>query len=249
MRITVRTTVNVIAALTATAALLGCGQQAPEPEPLTERLEQLMPEQPEVPDLYRPGLPGSVVVWGDDDVVAATLELAPGYTTPTLDEPIGRTLLYALDGGTITLHREGGERSVELAAGEALELEPGLLALEDPGESPQRMLLVTRTGAEPAGEPQELGPAPADAGRVLVASDEARAVELSVAPQATVALEGSPIRVVFAPRGASLQVVPDDGGRRLELAAEQAAGVGGAAVALRNVGEDEATVILLEFAR
>lgn len=237
-----------------TTFAIGCGKAKPD-EKLVKDVTTLMPKEPEAPLTYKLAPAGSMVVYGDEYVVAATLELAAGDVIPDHDIT-GSTVLYALDDSVVKLDQDGEERLAELDRGEVLALEPGRYQIATPADGETtgsaELLFVTRTEvplpdlAEPYAP---FGPAELDDGTALYEDEWVRVIDLQINAGTATALDVVPYRLVVSPDATvelSLASEAEDGSP-LTLDAGEADGRTPPEVKLENLGGEPAHVVLFEY--
>lgn len=139
---------NILWILVSTALLvvLACGQpQEPKPT-LTEGLEGLVPAVPEPPALSEAAPAFSSLVFSNQFVRAATVELPAGAAIP--EHHAGYRLLQANSDLEIAVTADEETSEFVLTDGQIVELPEGNVAMTNFGESPARFLAVSRTDAE-----------------------------------------------------------------------------------------------------
>jgi hypothetical protein len=248
-----RTLIIVSLSLALAVVAGGCGQQPPE-EGFVEDVATLMPEDPAVPPTYTLAPPGSIVVYGDEHVVAARIDLVPGDEIP--EHELDGAVLYGIDDADIRVIRNGEERLEEFERGEVLALDAGRFAFANPitddGEpTADQLLFITRSEVSLPDLPEEyapFGPAEADDGVVLFEDETRRVVEVQLDARSSIALDVVPLRLVYAVTDAELSFADEvDAGNLVVLESGEADARTARDIKLENVGDNPATVVLFEY--
>ena len=247
-----RHTLRYFMVILAGLALASCGGPPPEDEGFVEDLEEIMPAEPETPLMYKLAPPGSLVVWGDEHGVAATIKLVPGDTIPEHQSEGG--VLYALTDATWTGVWGGGEpQDVEMMAGEVRRMEPGTYSFTNSGEEQVELLVAARSDVDlpDVGAVEDpFGPVEQESGTVLLDGEAARVVEFELPVGESAALDPAvPMRVVYAHTDATLRLADRaEATTLMTLAAGEGGGQVGESVILANLGDAPARVVVFEFA-
>ncbi len=230
------------------ALLVGCARK-PVDTGLTKDLEHIMPAETATSATVALAPPGSTVVYGDPYVVVALLKLAPGDAIP--EHQVKDAILYAPEAATIGIARDGNESTLKLGEGDALLLDPGAYAFDNPGGQSVELVFVERSKVALPPLPPEFAPfgsAEHDGGDVVLEAGPARVVATTLAPKASFALDAVPLRLFFALDPAKL-VVRDANQATLPLQLDPgAAGVRtGIDVGVTNQADAATRIVLFEF--
>jgi hypothetical protein len=230
------------------ALLVGCARK-PVDKGLTKDLEHIIPAEPATPATVALAPPGSTVVYGDPYVVVALLKLGPGDAIP--EHQVKDAVLYAPEATKIGIARDGNESTLELAEGDALLLDPGAYAFDNPGSQSVELVFVERSKTALPPLPPEFAPfgsAERDGGDVVLEAGPARVVATTIAPQESFALDAVPLRVFFALDPANLAVTDaNQATSPLQLDAGAAGVRTGIDVGVTNRAANATRVVLFEF--
>jgi hypothetical protein len=243
--------ITSLAVVGAALLVVSCGGPPPEEEGFTEDLQNLMPEQGEAPMTFKLAPPGSIVLWGDQYAVAATLDLVPGDVIP--EHQSEGAVLYAVTDATLATTWQGEEQEQELTAGDVRYLEPGTYSFTNSGAERAELLIVSRSDVElpeTAAVEDPFGPIEDESGTVLLDGNVARVVRFDLPVEASVPLDPAvPLRVVYAESDGDLKLADRaEVTTPMTLKAGEADAKAGEAVTLANIGETPARVLVFEFA-